>query len=115
MGWRKGQSGNPGGRPKARIDLQALARQRTPEAIATLVRIMRNTKNLMAAKGAAEILLAYGYGRPQNVVTFDTEHGDTPTHIQVSFVSPGKVPPNDDPPLLPDFRSPHLPNGRRSN
>ena len=51
MGWRKGQSGNPGGRPKARIDLQALARQRTPEAVATLVRIMRNKTNLMAAKG----------------------------------------------------------------
>ena len=45
-GWQKGQSGNPGGRPKVRYDLQALARERTVEALATLVRIMRNKTNL---------------------------------------------------------------------
>ena len=115
MGWRKGESGNPGGRPRARHDLRALVRERTVEAVATLVKIMRNRTNLIAAKGAAEILLHYGYGRPSNVVTFDVEHGDTPAHIEVSFVSPGQVPPDDDPRLLPDMRSPHLPHGRRSN
>ena len=31
--WQPGRSGNPGGRPKAALDIQALAREHTPDAI----------------------------------------------------------------------------------
>jgi Family of unknown function (DUF5681) len=61
MGWLPGQSGNPGGRPRARFDL--LARERTAEAIATSVRVMRQKTNPAAAARAAEILLGRGWSR----------------------------------------------------
>ena len=35
--WKKGQSGNPGGRPKEVAQVKALARQHCEEAIQTLV------------------------------------------------------------------------------
>ena len=42
MPWRPGQSGNPSGRPKVVAEVRDLARKHAPEAIATLVGIMRN-------------------------------------------------------------------------
>ena len=61
----KGVSGNPSGRPKAAFDLQALAREKSPEAIETLSTIMRNDKATDNARvRAAEVLLDRGYGRP---------------------------------------------------
>ena len=42
--FKKGQSGNPGGRPKAVAEVKELARARTSDAIETLVSIMSNTK-----------------------------------------------------------------------
>ena len=61
--WKKGQSGNPGGRPKVAAEVKELARQHGAEAIATLIRLMRS-KNEAVAIRAAEALLARGYGRP---------------------------------------------------
>ena len=49
----KGVSGNPGGRPKVLGDVQELARQKSPEAINTLVGIMNNEKAPPAARVAA--------------------------------------------------------------
>ena len=42
--FKKGQSGNPGGRPKVVAEVKELARAHTGEAIETLVSIMTNTK-----------------------------------------------------------------------
>ena len=64
MGWLPEQSGNPGGRPRPRFDL--LARERTAEAIATSVRVMRQKTNPAATARAAEILLDHGWGRVEN-------------------------------------------------
>ena len=41
--FKPGQSGNPGGRSKAQIDVRNLAREHTKEAIETLVLVMRNS------------------------------------------------------------------------
>jgi hypothetical protein len=57
----QGRSGNPGGRPKAALDVQALAREHTTAAIRTLVEALRDPKLKVAA---AQALLDRGWGKP---------------------------------------------------
>jgi len=68
-GFKKGQSGNPGGRPKEVGEVRELARQYTAKAINTLVEIMEDRKTPPAARVAASsALLDRGYGRaPQSL------------------------------------------------
>ena len=66
MPWVKGQSGNPGGRPKEEHDIRKLACSRGREAIDALYEIMRDEKTPPAARIAASVaLLDRGYGRPE--------------------------------------------------
>ena len=63
--FEKGQSGNPGGRPREVAEVRELAQEHTPEAISTLVEIMKNKDSKDAARvAAATALLDRGYGRP---------------------------------------------------
>jgi Family of unknown function (DUF5681) len=63
--FKKGQSGNPGGRPKVVAEVKELARAHTGEAIETLVSIMSSPKAAPAARvSAANALLDRGYGKP---------------------------------------------------
>jgi hypothetical protein len=63
--FKKGQSGNPGGRPKVVAEVKELAREHTGKAIETLVAIMSNPKAAPAARvSAANSLLDRGYGKP---------------------------------------------------
>ena len=65
MPFRKGQSGNPGGRPKALAEIQALAREFAPEAIAALGEIcMDKTAPPAARVSASSALLDRGFGKP---------------------------------------------------
>ncbi len=61
--WKKGQSGNPSGRPKTDYNLQALCRANTPELIAELHRLAFKSKSDQVRIRAAEVLLDRGYGR----------------------------------------------------
>ena len=66
----KGVSGNPGGRPKVLADVQELARERSPDAINTLVAIMDDQKAPPAARvAAANSLLDRGYGKPTQPIS----------------------------------------------
>jgi hypothetical protein len=68
--FKKGQSGNPGGRPKVVAEVKELARAHTGEAIETLVSIMTNHKAAPAARvSAANALLDRGYGKPPQHIT----------------------------------------------
>lgn len=57
----KGQSGNPGGRPKAALDVQELARAHTPDAIRALVDALNSPRERVSA---AVALLDRGWGKP---------------------------------------------------
>jgi hypothetical protein len=67
--WVKGQSGNPGGRPKVLGDLRELARQHAPAAIKELVRLARNAKSETARVAAIRELLDRGYGKPGQLIS----------------------------------------------
>jgi hypothetical protein len=76
-GFVPGRSGNPGGRPKGGVDVQALARQHTPAAIQALVAALASPRERVAA---AQVLLDRAWGRvPQAVV------GDAGRPLLVDF------------------------------
>jgi hypothetical protein len=62
--FRKGQSGNPGGRPKGDGEIRELARQHTALALRTLSEIADHGENESARVAAANALLDRGYGKP---------------------------------------------------
>lgn len=66
MKWQKGQSGNPGGRPKALQEVEEAARQHTPAAMEALVSIAKNEEAPPAARvSAASVLLDRAWGKPR--------------------------------------------------
>lgn len=72
----KGQSGNPGGRPKDETKLRELARTYTVPALKTLAQIMRNKRSPAAARvNAACALLDRGFGKPAQSVDLTNSDG----------------------------------------
>ena len=61
----KGQSGNPGGRPRDEQKVAELARSYTTEAIETLVELMRSGNDERVRGTAAQALLDRGWGKPK--------------------------------------------------
>ena len=67
----KGQSGNPGGRPRDEEKVAELARSYTTEAIETLVELMRSGKDERVRGTAAQASLVRGWGKPKVEVVAD--------------------------------------------
>ena len=63
--WTKGQSGNPGGRPRSEHDVSAMCRALTPRIVAALDQALDDPRSRVAS---ATILLERGWGKvPQPV------------------------------------------------
>lgn len=68
--FRKGVSGNPGGRPKKIAEMQGLAQAHTAEAIEVLLKWMRS-EDPKAAVPAAKELLDRAWGKPMQPVAHE--------------------------------------------
>lgn len=86
--FRKGASGNPGGRPAGLQRVSELAREHTEAALAVLVEIAHSPKAPASARvAAASALLDRGWGKPPQA----TEHSG-----QVDLTPSVKVVLNED-------------------
>lgn len=86
--WVKGQSGNPGGRPKALRQVVELARQRTAKAIKTLEEIMLHGENEGARVRAAEILIERGWGKATQPISGAGEDTGGVSEIAIRLIRP---------------------------
>ena len=59
--FKKGVSGNPGGRPPGAQAFQELCREKSPKALAALEAALERPNERVAA---AQVLLAYAHGKP---------------------------------------------------
>lgn len=72
--FKKGQSGNPNGRPRIPEDVKEAAKAYTVEAINTLVDVMTTGKNDASRVNAAVAILNRGWGQPKQNVDIDVNH-----------------------------------------
>ncbi|MBA9067177.1 hypothetical protein FHR71_000907 [Methylobacterium sp. RAS18] len=93
MAFQPGQSGNPGGRPKASARVRDAAREHTEAALAVLVQIAKAGESEAARVAAANAILDRGYGKPTQPVDGDGEGGAIPVGLTVQFIRPA---PSDD-------------------
>jgi hypothetical protein len=78
--WRKGESGNKDGRPKAPVDIAALARQHGPRAIAVAVELLEDPDSRIRL-GALVALLDRGYGRPRQALEISDATSSLMMHL----------------------------------
>lgn len=71
--WKRGQSGNPGGRPKANIALRTKCRELDDEMLERLKVIAHVADTDAASVAAIKLLLAYGHGAPESKPIPDDE------------------------------------------
>ena len=81
--FKKGQSGNPGGRPRKtpeEFDLIAACKAKAPDALGVLMRIMNSGENERNQLSAAMGIIERGFGKPLQQL----EHsGDANNPLQV--------------------------------
>ena len=80
MPFKKGKSGNPGGRPKEAAEVKAAARSHGLAAIDKLVELMNGDDNRISVT-AAQAILDRGFGKPSQSMTLSGEEGKPPVTV----------------------------------
>jgi hypothetical protein len=80
--FRKGESGNPGGRPKLPAEMREMFRAKAPEAFEVLSRHLQSPDAKVAIAAATQIL-DRAYGRP--VQSIDANINDDPVRYIVEL------------------------------
>ncbi len=76
MAFKKGKSGNPGGRKKMDPDVVALARENSVKALKVIIEIMGNKRCAFSTRmAAANAVLDRAHGRPQTSVELSGKGG----------------------------------------
>ena len=119
--FKKGNSGNPGGRPKGAKGFRQACRDLTPVALEALEDIITSKSNPQARTAAARVIIEHGYGRAiQTIENIDTQKdaGAALAAVRLALYGPegekaGKRPPMSS---LPNWPRPvcHLLKTRRS-
>jgi hypothetical protein len=105
--FRKGQSGNPGGRPKVLGEVQELGRQHAPTVIVELARLALKAKNETARIAAIRELLDRGYGRPRQAMEVSIP-ADNPLQLLLDEIDARS---RIEPPVSHTPNRDHLPTG----
>jgi hypothetical protein len=82
--FRKGKSGNPGGRPKKRpedYDLELACKGKTPQAFETLVSIMEHSEIERNRLLAVQMIIERAHGKPRQTTEITGKNG-TPITIK---------------------------------
>lgn len=66
MPWEKGQSGNPGGRPKHEKEFREALKGKKDELLSRLDALSQDADGRVAV-GAIKLMLEYGFGKPSTL------------------------------------------------
>jgi hypothetical protein len=86
--WKKGQSGNPSGRPRTDAALRDAAREYTEAALLVLANALTSDSGDIQIKAAKEIL-DRGWGKPRQSIDLGSADGSqVASRLEVVFIKP---------------------------